>query len=532
MQYIIIVVIILFTALVLYLFTGKPKEVKLKEKGFVDSYQYIDFQNGGRITLPYAVWEEDLIINIIGNVKFAKTTSIGNKYNSLPLKVEIFPDKNNPTDIELCFRKKEGTDEIGTEDYPMELYLEGSEKPFELIIFVKLRNPHFTVSKPTQIGFVLEASYSIPNKSLSKRLPYNFFVGKELGDVWIGLDPGTTGSCIVAATEIDNITIQRDADGEVITPSVISFNSAKAPSHTDIENHNYYQFGNPSVAELALNTVTAFQSFKKLLGFTDKTIINFSNKQTIEIDGQILSSLLIRGLIKELKSYIESNSDDYKLLLNENGVFVPTRAVIAIPNNFTIPKIMDIVNALGTLKQFDEIRYISESEAVLCYYIYHHLKFNKDESGLKDETVLIFDMGGATINATIADTYFNEEDERYKIDIDSKIGYNVGGDTIDYCLAKYFLDFSSDYPDLEKINPFRKDIDKEEVIRRKQKIIPILFDLKKKIIRNYENQSKIMVSPSSERKILLYPAEIQNAFKELGVEMVLSNASNIFTNLI
>jgi molecular chaperone DnaK (HSP70) len=193
---------------------------------------------------------------------------------------------------------------------------------------------------------------------------------------------------------------------------------------------------------------------------------------------------------------------------------------------------MDIVNALGSLKQFDEIRYISESEAVLCYYIYHHSKFNKDKNGLKDETVLIFDMGGATINATIADAYFNKEDRRYKIDIDSKVGYNVGGDTVDYCLAKYFLSFSSDYPDLEKINPFIKGINKEEIIRRKQKIIPILFDLKKKIIRNYENRSKITISLSSERRILLYPAEIQNAFKELGVKMILSNASKIFTNLM
>jgi hypothetical protein len=533
MLYIIIGIIVIFSIFVLlYLFTGKPKKVELKEEGFLDSYQYVDFQNGGRVTLPYAVWNDNLRILIKGDVNFVKTTFIGNRYKSLPLKVEIFPDKNNPTEeIELSFREKEDIN-VYTESNPMKLFLDGSKKPFELIIFVKLINPHFTVLEPTQIGFTLEASYSIRNTNLSKRLIYSFFVGKELGESWIALDPGTTGSCIVAATETNNITIQKDIDGEVITPSVISFNSTKAPSNIDIENHNYYQFGNPSVAELALNTVTAFQSFKKLLGFTDKTVINFSNKQTIEIDGQILSSLLIRGLIKELKSYIESNSDDYKFLLNENGVFVPTRAVIAIPNNFTAPKIMDIVNALGTLKQFDEIRYISESEAVLCYYIYHHSKFNKDESGLKDETVLIFDMGGATINATIADAYFDNKDKHYKIDIDSKIGYNVGGDTVDYCLAKYFLGFSSDYPDLEKINPFRKDLDKEEIIRRKQKIIPILFDLKKKIIRNYENRSKITVSRSSERRILLYPAEIQNAFKELGVEMILSNASNIFTNLM
>lgn len=528
-----VIILVVFIVFLLYMFTGKPQNVTLKEDGFIDSYQYIDFEKTGRTTLPYIEWEDDLRVKVNGIVNFKKTGFIINRYSQLPLKIEIYPDISNPKNIELSF--KERGIELYTENNPMLLKIDRKNNSFEILIHVKSKIPNFNISEPTKIGFSLEANYYVGKSTHGKkRLTYSFFVGKKLGETWIALDPGTTGSCIVTATEVDNITIQEDEDGEVITPSVISFNQNESPSTMDFQNDDYYQFGNEAVANMGRNSIISFQSFKKLLGFKDITKIKFANKTEIDVDGEILSELLIKGLLLDLKKYIENNSDKYKFLLDENKAFLPTRAIVAIPNNFTAPKIMDIVEALKSLKQFNEIRYISESEAVLCYYIHHHSMFNqnKENQGLKDETVLIFDMGGATINATIADAYLNQNNNGYNIDIDSKIGYSVGGDTVDYCLAKYFLDFSSDYPDLEKINPFLKNITKEDIINRKLKLIPILFDLKKKIVANYENEAQVTISLSTKRKVLLYPAEIQTAFKSIGVDMILSNASNIFTNFM
>jgi len=137
-----------------------------------------------------------------------------------------------------------------------------------------------------------------------------------------------------------------------------------------------------------------------------------------------------------------------------NGVFNPQRAVIAIPNNFTISKIQDMVDCLGYLKQFKEVRYVYEAEAVLFYYLSNYSRFNNGDNQFKDENILVFDMGGATINATIVSASKIEENQKpvYYIDFLGKIGYGIGGDTIDYCILKFIKKFANEYPQLNTIN--------------------------------------------------------------------------------
>jgi molecular chaperone DnaK (HSP70) len=60
-----------------------------------------------------------------------------------------------------------------------------------------------------------------------------------------------------------------------------------------------------------------------------------------------------------------------------------------------------MVDCIANLNQFKEIRYVYEAEAVLFYYLSNYSQFSGGEASSDSETILVFDMGGATINATI-----------------------------------------------------------------------------------------------------------------------------------
>ncbi len=124
-----------------------------------------------------------------------------------------------------------------------------------------------------------------------------------------------------------------------------------------------------------------------------------------------------------------------------NNNFNPKRAVFAIPNNFTATKIKALKKSVDALNLFKEIRFIYEAEAILLYYLFSERKTKSGEKVdvIDNEKVLIFDMGGATINATLVQLNqgIQNNNTLYNIDILAKLGYGIGGDTIDYFLLKF-----------------------------------------------------------------------------------------------
>ena len=170
-------------------------------------------------------------------------------------------------------------------------------------------------------------------------------------------------------------------------------------------------------------------------------------------------------------------------MFNENNEFLPVRVVVTIPNNFTSTQTKDMISCVQASGNFKEIRYITESEAILFYYINQYSKLRpKIDTGLEDETVLVFDMGGATINTTIGDVVFRSQQKPpvYEINLDSKLGYGVGGDTIDYCLITAFINLlDCDFVFSSHNNKHDKDYRKTTLLNE------VIIELKIKIINRY-----------------------------------------------
>lgn len=89
------------------------------------------------------------------------------------------------------------------------------------------------------------------------------------------------------------------------------------------------------------------------------------------------------------------------------------------------------------------IRFVSESDAVACYYLHnwhalnHQMNARQKEQLKKEELVLVYDMGAGTLDLT----YFHKKQENgatphTTVKILGKIGINKAGNYLDYILAE------------------------------------------------------------------------------------------------
>ena len=147
-------------------------------------------------------------------------------------------------------------------------------------------------------------------------------------------------------------------------------------------------------------------------------------------------NLHLKGLKMELDKNVNLlSSVDAVRYVGKNGR--AKRAVVAIPNNYTLPKITDMVNSVRMLNAFDEVRYIYEAEGILFNYFRKNYKTQKPGS----ETIMVYDMGGATINISIFRVDYTQENGTiyYHVHTLGRIGYAVGGDNIDVAIMEYLF---------------------------------------------------------------------------------------------
>ena len=312
---------------------------------------------------------------------------------------------------------------------------------------------------------------SFPQKSDYEKL-YSFVVKPDFDrrDAWIAFDPGTTGSCSAfafsgylpgdpfAVTLAQNQYTRTDTEaGQKLTdnifPSIIKITDRskcfreKNEIITDVEDweigvNEDFIFGNMAAQRVGKNR---FQSIKKLLGYTTLQEIkkeDVKNKTVIskKIAGKDLAHLLVKGLYREVGDYAMNNPKVDPVLrenLSENGRFAPQRAIVAVPNNYTLTKIQEMVDSVKRLGCFKEVHYLYESEGVIMRYL-NQMWAKLEEK--HNKLFIVYDMGGATINATAftLDVVFDDtkNPSRLKVNTIAKIGYCVGGDDIDYALIR------------------------------------------------------------------------------------------------
>lgn len=463
--YIIVPIIIILLIVIFLVVYGKPINIRFTVNGYLDSFEKIDYKKHGKLTTPYKFWNgqnDSLVVD--GEITYK---NLKYPFNWRPAIYLTIKDNSVPIGFEVFLKPNFGSDKEFHKGYNMAIK-PTKENDINFVICLRQNDINIKVKKPQFVKIsvdclVREFRFLFIKSELRESVSYNYHIGSDLGDVWIGLDPGTTGSCISVGSQGDNIIFGEDRSKLIVIDSKLIFETSENyfPTNGEIP-ESLYKLGTIARTRFGTPGVASFQSIKKLLGYKDIKKITFKNQTTLELTGKDLSGLLVKGLFKELRNFV-STIDNREYF--SKGVFNPKRAVIAIPNNFTISKIQDIIDCTNQLNQFEEIRYVYEAEAVLFYYLSNYNRFNKGKYSFKDENILVFDMGGATINATVISATKVDEVQKsvYYVDILGKIGYGVGGDTIDYCLIKFIKEFANEYPEFKNLK-FNAD-NKESLVK-------------------------------------------------------------------
>jgi hypothetical protein len=473
-------ILFVLTIMILLIVIGKPVGIEYKTNGFLDSFEKTDYDRDGRIKQDYLAWngtEHSIKINYRVFYKWEKNPL--NRKNKISVKLENI---KLPEDFQILLKR----DNNDYYEYSYDRVLELVNETSFLIKISQIDN-YIDLTQPQTIKFTI--NLIVLDTKVRERIKYEFLIGEDLGENRVAFDPGTTATTIAFGNDNHNISILKNKKGNRITPSVLVFDKA------NIENSFYGED-----AESRIKTTgkyTGFRSIKKLLGYKDKNA-------DVNKNGKELAAKLVQDIYKDIVQ-VEANRD--------LGIERAKRAVVAIPNNYTATKIKDMLFCIESLKQFKEIRCVYEAEAVLFYYLSNKSDLNEkfDCNNTKEnETILVVDMGGATINATVAQINKRNKDI-YEVTVLSKTGYGIGGDSIDYCILKSIFDFSADITELQKINifdePVRTKLSEQDYNRIKEDLIELSLKMKKKII---ENQKKTELISANDLQIYLTEAVHEN----------------------
>lgn len=492
-------------ALLLF-FLGRPTGLLVRWNSFNDNYETTDFSETGkgRIHTDYKVWTQQderngrTAIKFRGRLSYRNGTRFYNWKEETGFNVRITPlELIVPNGFTVFIESNNKVTNNTATPIVTDKFNNGI---FDFMAIVQ-KNDESAILAPMLFSLkILVETRNIGLKKFyySKTINYAFHIGPDLGDVWVGVDPGTTGSCIATATSTQDITIEKTTNGsDYIAPSVICINTAKLPSGSEKDIRQNTLFGDraQAVKESESQERKKFVSIKKLLGYNN----TFDLKNGISVSSSFLSTLLIEGVFNRHKSYIEKEefADDFEQFKTD-GSFNPKRCVFAIPNNFTATKIQHLKDCIKNVKGFNfvDVRFIYEAEAILVNYIntLHEgsakLLLQESPNG---EYVFIYDMGGATINATLANVKKRKgkNQDIFEIEILAKLGYGIGGDTIDYAFLKWIYSKEDMYTSLKRNNPFKENSVMSMQERRQLK--DEVLTLKKEVIKRYQDDSTTLL---------------------------------------
>lgn len=264
------------------------------------------------------------------------------------------------------------------------------------------------------------------------QLEYKIIIRRSLGPFWLGIDPGTSASCIAGGDQLNNIELVKFYDTFVIPSLVYIRNDYKFPegSSSITRYSDGIVCGKEAQVVMRANRERTFYSAKKLIGYNVSRNIRLNGNE-IPVSGQDIVKVLNDYLIKEAKKFF---------IIQNKGVLI-NKAAVAVPNNFTPLKINKMVEAVKSSTGIEKVYHVYEAEAVTLYYLSNYETFNKERSekmlkGLR-ENVIVFDFGGGTINVSIIGlTRPQSDSDKVKLEILARVGYAIGGETFDRIIAE------------------------------------------------------------------------------------------------
>jgi len=346
--------------------------------------------------------------------------------------------------------------------------------------------------------YFYEVKHTFLGLSHKKRIPYDddlykFEIGKkEFGTIWSGFDPGTTGASVAFGRTQHDIYLSKVEDSNKES-GLSEINSSVIAFEKKLQENTYegwrpgidYLYGNDAAGATYLKDY--FCSMKKTLGYDLDFPIRVDGKELFQLKGEQIFSLQIRGMYKDLQRYLQKEGNGYlskkekaELFENEEE-YIPRRVVVAVPNSFNNYRTQAMIDSIVSCGKFEEIITVYEPEAVLFYCI-------KEGIVKANSKVLIFDMGGATINATFFDYQYKKP--KYIIDTLGRIGYGIGGDTIDFCIINAILAMSAVRDALSIVddngaNEYRDN--------NANKLIKLALKIKEDIVADYESDMAYLI---------------------------------------
>ncbi len=207
----------------------------------------------------------------------------------------------------------------------------------------------------------------------------------------IGIDLGTTNSC-VSVMEGKEAKVIPNLDGNRTTPSVVAFKD------------NETQVGEVAKRQVITNPNTIY-SIKRKMGTSEKVTANGKSYTPQEI-----SAMILRNLKESAEAYLGGKV---------------TEAVITVPAYFNDAQRQATKDA-GKIAGLEVKRIINEpTAAALAYGI--------DKRG-KDETVLVYDLGGGTFDVSILEL----SDGTFEV-ISTSGNNHLGGDDFDQRVVDWLV---------------------------------------------------------------------------------------------
>lgn len=270
---------------------------------------------------------------------------------------------------------------------------------------------------------------------------------------FLGIDLGTTNSS-VAIYRRGKIQVIPLRDGELSMPSAVRFKNRKK---------NDVVVGKPAKKYILIKPDEIFTSVKSLMGdneWMDKSEI----RNKFNIEGELFTPTDIASIILQ-ELVAKANGSEYgsNLDYGANGSFV--KAIITVPANSSPVYKQHVMEAaekagLGETDEFGNVKHDANGHIVGVYILEeptaaalaYAQNMGFDDTKNKEQHILVYDFGGGTFDATVLrlKSEIGKAPEFTRL---STYGIaDLGGDTIDWVLAKMIAKHIQDETDIDVLS--------------------------------------------------------------------------------
>lgn len=214
----------------------------------------------------------------------------------------------------------------------------------------------------------------------------------------IGIDLGTTNSCIAYLREGGEVEIINNSNGARTTPSVVAFSES-----------GEILVGESAKNQIVLNYDRSISSIKREMGTDHKVKIGEK-----EYTPQEISAFILKKLKNDAEEYFGEPVEE---------------AVITVPAYFSDAQRQATKDA-GRIAGLKVKRIINEPTAAALAY---------GEDKKEEHTILVYDLGGGTFDVSVLE--ISSIDGKKTVEVKSTNGINrLGGDDFDKKLMDYIIE--------------------------------------------------------------------------------------------